>query len=41
MALLAIVPARGWANSSVLQFIYTNNFQSYAADGYPIPTTLS
>ena len=38
MALLAIVPARGWANSSVLQFIYTNNFQSYAADGYPIPT---
>ena len=38
MALLAIVPARGWANSSALQFIYTNNFQSYAADGYPIPT---
>jgi len=38
MALLAIVPARGWANSSVLQFIYTNNFQSYATDSYPIPS---
>jgi hypothetical protein len=36
MALLAIVPARGWANSSVLQFIYTNNFQSYATGSYPI-----
>ena len=38
LALLVCIPASGWTNSSVLQFIYTNNFQSYSAGSYPIPS---